>query len=71
MHVLWHVGKVALEELYLLKNIDYGMFQLEKNLEYLVYFFQHQLGEVLILDEYVDVAIKDKKIVGWTVTSKE
>jgi hypothetical protein len=62
VHVLWHVREVALKELYFLKKIDYGMFQQKKNLEYPVYFYQSHLGEVLILDEFVDVAVKDKKI---------
>jgi hypothetical protein len=29
-----------------------------------MYFYQHQLGEVLILDETTNITIKDKKIVG-------
>jgi hypothetical protein len=37
------------------------MFQSEEKLEYPVDFCQHQLGEVLILDEVADVTIKDLK----------
>ncbi len=36
-----------------------------------MYFFEHQLGEALILDEVVNITIKDKKIVGWIVITKE
>ncbi len=68
---LWPLGKVALEELYFLKEIGYGMFQPKKKPKYPIYFYKHQLGEVLILDEAVDVIIKDKKIIGWTVIVEE
>jgi hypothetical protein len=40
----------------------------EKKPKYLVYFYKHQPKEVLILNEAVDVTIKDKKIIGWKVT---
>ncbi len=43
------------------------MLQQKEKLEYLVYFCQHQLGEVLILDEVADVIVKNKKIIGWIV----
>ncbi len=36
-----------------------------------VYFYKHQLGFFLILDEVVDVIVKDKKIARWTVTTEE
>jgi hypothetical protein len=68
---LWHVRKVALKELYLLKEIDYGMLQLEEKPKDPIYFYKHQPREVLIFDETIDVTIKDKKIVGWTVATKE
>ncbi len=42
---MWPIGKVALEELYVLKKIDYGMFQPKEKIESLVYFYQHQLRE--------------------------
>ncbi len=38
------------------------MLQLEERPKYLVYFYKHQLLEVLILDEITDVTIKDEKI---------
>jgi len=68
---LWPIGKVALKELYFLKEIDYGMLQVEEKPKYLICFYKHQPREVLILDETTDVTIKDKKIVGWTVAIKE
>jgi hypothetical protein len=36
-----------------------------------VYFYKHQLGFFLILDEVVDVIVKDKKIARWIVTTEE
>jgi len=39
------------------------MLQLEK-VDYLVYFYEHQLGEALILNEVFDIIAKDKKIDG-------
>jgi hypothetical protein len=68
---LWPLGKVALEELYFLKKIDYGMLQLEEKPKYLVYFYKHQLLKVLILDEVTNVTIKDEKIIGWTIIVEE
>jgi hypothetical protein len=68
---LWPIREVAPEELYFLKEIDYGMLQPEENPEHPIYFYKHQLGEVLILDETIDVTIKDKKIVRWIVVAKE
>jgi hypothetical protein len=53
-----------LEELYFLKEIDCGMSQLEDKFDYRVYLYEHELRKVLILDEDVDITIKDKKIVG-------
>jgi len=49
----------------------YGMFQPKEKPKYLVYFYKHQLGKILILDEVVDVIVKDKKIGGWIVTNEE
>jgi hypothetical protein len=54
-----------------LKEIDCGMLQPEEKLNYLIYLYKHQLGKVLILDEVVDVTVKDKKIAGWIVTIEE
>ncbi len=60
-----------LEELYFLKEINYGMLQLEKRVDYPVYFYEHQLRKALILDEAVNITIKYKKIVGQTMTTEE
>jgi hypothetical protein len=68
---LWPVGEVPPKELYFLKEIDYGMLQPKEKPKYLVYLYQHQLGKVLILDEAINVTIKDKKITRWIVTVKE
>ncbi len=68
---LWHVGEVPPEELYFLKENDYGMLQPKEKPKYPIYFYQHQLGEVLILDEATDVTIKDKKITRWIVIFEE
>jgi hypothetical protein len=62
---------VALKELYFLKEINCGMFQLEEKPKYLVYFYKHQPKEVLILDETANVTVKDKKITGHTITIEE
>lgn len=52
-------------------EIDCGMLQLEEKNVYLVTFYEHQLGEVLILDEAVDILVKDKKITSQTITTKK
>jgi len=66
-----NLGEVALENLYFLKEINYGMLQPKDKNEYFVYFFEHQLGEALILDEVVNITIKDKKLVRWIIITKE
>jgi hypothetical protein len=58
---LWPIREVTPKKLYFLKEVDCGMLQQKEKLEYLVYFCQHQLGEVLILDEVADVIVKNKK----------
>ncbi len=35
------------------------------------FFYKHQLGKKIILDEATDVIVKNKKITRWTVTTKE
>ncbi len=47
------------------------MLQLEEKPKYLVYFYKHQLREILIWDEDVDVKIKDKKITRWIIIAEE
>jgi hypothetical protein len=62
---------MAPKELYFLKENDFGMFQPKEELEYPIYFYKHQLGEVFILDEAIDVTIKDNNIARWVVTIEE
>jgi hypothetical protein len=40
-------------------------------MKYQEHFYQHEPGEALILDELVDITIKNKPIVKWTLTSEE
>jgi hypothetical protein len=47
------------------------MLQPKEKPKYPIYFYQHQLGEVLTLDEATDVTIKDKKIARWIVTVED
>jgi hypothetical protein len=35
------------------------MLQLENTIDNPMYFYEHQLGEALILDEVVDIIVKD------------
>ncbi len=47
------------------------MLQLKDRVDYLMYFYEHQPKEALILDEAVNITIKDKNIVGWIATIEE
>jgi len=47
------------------------MLQLENKVDNPMYFYEHQLGEALILDEVPNIIVKDKKIVSWTMTTEE
>jgi hypothetical protein len=38
------------------------MLQPEDKVDYPMYFYEHQRGEVLILDEATNIIVKDKKI---------
>ncbi len=68
---LWPVGEIVPKELYFKKKIDCGMLQPKNKVDDPVYFYEHQLGETLILDKATNIIIKDKKIVTWTMTTKE
>jgi hypothetical protein len=59
------------KELYFLKKIDYGMLQPKDKIDYLVYFYEHQSREALILDEAISIIVKDKNIASWIATIKE
>jgi hypothetical protein len=39
--------------------------------DYLMYFYEHQPREVLILDEATNNTIKDKNITSWIMTTEE
>jgi hypothetical protein len=67
---LWPLREITVEEIYFKKEIDYGMLQSKNKVDYLVLFYEHQPGEILILDEVVDINVKDNKIVGWTIMTK-
>ncbi len=68
---LWPIGEITSEKLHFLKEINCGMLQPEDIVDYPVYFYEHQPGKVLILDEVVDIIVKNKKITSWTVTVEE
>ncbi len=36
-----------------------------------LHFYKHELGETLIFDEATNIIIKDQKIVGWSIITKE
>ncbi len=63
--------EITLKNIYLKKEIDCGMLQPKDKIDYPMYFHEHQPREALILDEVVDIIVKDKKIVRWTVMAKE
>ncbi len=60
---LWPMKEVAPTELSFLQDVFCGMLQAKENMKYPEHFYQHELGEALILDELVDIAIKNKPIV--------
>jgi len=47
------------------------MLQLKEKVDYLVYFYEHQLREALIFDEVANIIVKDKRIATWTMTAKK
>jgi hypothetical protein len=59
---LWLFGEVSIEEFKLLLEVYVGMAQLEENIHYPLWYYQHELRETLILDEFVDIMIKNKQI---------
>jgi hypothetical protein len=36
-----------------------------------VYFYEHQPSKALILNEAINIIVKDKNIVGWTMIDEE
>jgi hypothetical protein len=63
---LWHVGKVRPEELKFLPKVCVGMAQPKDDINYPFWYYQHELGETLILDEFANIMIINKQITGWT-----
>ncbi len=59
---LWPIGEVTPEELYFKKEIDCGMSQPEDRVDYPVYFYEHESGEALILDEVATSLPKIKRL---------
>jgi hypothetical protein len=45
------MGEVAQDELSFLSDVFYGVLHVNKDIEYLEHSYQHELGEVLILDK--------------------
>jgi hypothetical protein len=45
------MGKMAQDKLSSLLDVFYGVLHVNKDIEYPEHFYQHELGEVLILDE--------------------
>jgi hypothetical protein len=68
---LWPIGEILQKELYFLPKIDCGMLQPKEKNEYLVSFYEHQLGEGT--NSWWDNIYKHqgKKIIGWTIVTKE
>jgi hypothetical protein len=47
------------------------MLQTEEKVNYMVYFYEHQQGETLILVKAIGITVKGKNILGWIMTSEE
>jgi hypothetical protein len=47
------------------------MLQPKDKVDYLMYFYEHQQGEALILDEAIDIIVKDKKTTDGIVIVEE
>jgi hypothetical protein len=68
---LWLVGKINPKELKFLLEVYVGMAQPKDNINYPFWYYQHEPGETLILDESIDITIKNKQITRWTLTIDE
>jgi hypothetical protein len=64
------IGEVVLEDLHFLPKINCGMIHMEEKNDHPIHFYKHESRETLIFDETINITIKDKKIVGWIVTTK-
>jgi hypothetical protein len=59
-------GSSTLKTIFLKTEIDCGMLQLKDKVDYSMYFYEHRPREALILDEAIDIIVKDKKITSCT-----
>lgn len=46
------------------------MLQAKENMKYQEHFYQHELGEALILDETTNIIIENKPTAEWTLTDE-
>jgi hypothetical protein len=68
---LWHVGELGPKELKFLPEVYDGMAQFEENINYPFWYYQHEPRQTLILDEFVDITIKNKQTISWTLIDDE
>jgi hypothetical protein len=70
---LWPIAEVNLKELKFLPEVYVRMEQPKNDINYPFWYYQHEHehGETLILDEFVDITTKNKKIIGWTLTTNK
>jgi hypothetical protein len=57
---LWPIGEVSPKESKFLPEVYVGIAQLEDSNNYPLWYYQHEHGETLILDEFVDIMIRNK-----------
>jgi hypothetical protein len=65
------MGEVAQDKLSFLPNAFFGILHADKNIKYRKHFYQHELGEALILNKLINITIQNKLIVGWIVIKEE
>jgi hypothetical protein len=68
---LWPIGEISPEELKFLPEVYVKMAQPEENINYLLWYYQHECGKTLILEKSIDTTIKNKQITRWTFTVNE
>jgi hypothetical protein len=56
---LWPIAEVNLKELRFLPEVYVGMEQPKDDINYPFWYYQHEHGETLILDEFVDITTKN------------
>jgi hypothetical protein len=64
---LWLVA----EELSFLSDVFCNMLQPDESMSFSKHFYHHEPREALILDERMDMTIKNKPIVEWTLIEEE